>query len=82
MDIQNRYLILLASLALCVPLSASAGGGKHLVLNLVGTGYMYEDTVPDIDGDAIDDPAICFDVELINQKNKQSVGTATDCLSN
>lgn len=58
------------------------GGGRHLVLNLVGTGAMYEDIVPDIDGDGSDDPAICFDVDLVNMKNRQTVGTATDCLSN
>jgi len=52
-------------------------GGKTLVLNLVGSGYMYTSTVPGIDGDAI-----CFDVELFNAKNGQQVGTATDCLSN
>ena len=79
--LQNRFLVLLTLFALCVPLSANAGGGKHLVLNLVGTGFMYEDTVPDIDGDGIDESAICFDVELSNQKNNQVVGTATDCLS-
>ncbi len=43
---------------------------------------MYESTVPDIDGDFMDDPAICFDTELVNMKNRQVIGTATDCLSN
>jgi len=43
---------------------------------------MYPDTVPDIDGDLEDDDAICFDVELVNGKNRQVIGTATDCLSN
>ena len=37
--------------------------------------------MPDIDGDGLDDPAICFEVELINQTNQQTVGAATDCLS-
>ncbi|MBY5992342.1 hypothetical protein [Ferrimonas balearica] len=62
--------------------AAKSGGGKHFVLNLVGAGGMYESTVPDIDGDGVDDPAICFDIELINGKNRQLIGTATDCLSN
>ena len=79
--LQNRYFVLVTLFSLCVPLSANAGEVKHLVLNLVGTGYMYPDTVPDIDGDGYDDDAICFDVELINQKNNKIVGTATDCLS-
>ena len=44
-------------------------------------GVFLEDFVPDIDGDGLDDPAICFEVELINQTNQQTVGAATDCLS-
>ena len=62
-------------------LAKDNGGGKHYVLNLVGTGVAYERTVPDIDGNGEDDPAICFDVNLINARNQQYVGTATDCLS-
>lgn len=60
------------------------GGGKRLILNLLGAGPMYESTVPDIDGDNIDDPAICFDVEIgvVNGQNRQVIGTGTDCLSN
>ena len=53
-----------------------------MFLNLVGTGNMYESTVADIDGDGEADDAICFDVDLINAKNQQLIGTATDCLSN
>jgi len=73
-------------LALCFGLSFNAmaknnGGGKHYVFNLIGTGAMYEAEVADIDGDGVDDPAICFDVDLINAKNQQLIGTATDCLS-
>ena len=36
-------------------LAGDGGGGKHYVLNLTGTGYMYESFVEDIDGDGIDD---------------------------
>ncbi|MGF1724048.1 hypothetical protein [Photobacterium nomapromontoriensis] len=57
------------------------GDKERLALNLVGTGYMYEDEVPDIDGDNYPDPAICFDVELKNIADGQLIGTATDCLS-
>lgn len=62
-------------------LANNNGGGKNYVLNLTGTGYAYESTVPDIDGDGNDDAATCFDVNLINAKNQQYIGTATDCLS-
>lgn len=53
-----------------------------MVLNLVGTGEMYEGTVPDIDGDGVDDPAICFDLGLVDLRTNKDYGSATDCLSN
>jgi hypothetical protein len=62
-------------------LAGDDGGRKHYVLNLVGTGDMYESLVDDIDGDGFDDPAKCFDVNLFNAKNQQYIGTGTDCLS-
>jgi len=62
-------------------LYASQGGGGILVLNLIGIGEMYEDTVPDIEGNGENLAAICFDVELVNAKNGRVIGTATDCLS-
>jgi hypothetical protein len=79
----QNVLMIIMSICLCASfyVDANQGGGKHLVLNLVGTGNMYESFVPDIDGDKMDDPAICFDVELVNLKNQQVIGTATDCLS-
>ncbi|NRB41269.1 MAG: hypothetical protein HRU20_22820 [Pseudomonadales bacterium] len=56
-------------------------GGKILVLNLVGSGEMYPKKVPAIDGAEDEADAICFDVDLVNAKNGQVIGTATDCLS-
>jgi hypothetical protein len=55
--------------------------GRAVVLRLLGTGSAYEGTVPDIDGDGNDDPATCFDVDLLDASGKK-IGTATDCLSN
>ena len=83
MNSKIRSLVtLFAGVVLCPAAFAKAeGGGKHFVFNLVGTGHQYERTVPDIDGDGFDDPAICFDVSLVNMKNQQLVGSATDCLS-
>ena len=79
---KRNVILIFLCVALSLPLSVSAGGGKHLVLNLVGTGTGYEGMVPDIDGDGLDDMATCFDVDLINMKNQRVIGTATDCLSN
>ncbi|MFV9615721.1 MAG: hypothetical protein ACNYZG_07175 [Gammaproteobacteria bacterium] len=74
-------------LCICLGLSSNAmaennSSGKHYVFNLIGTGTMYQGEVADIDGDGINDPAICFDVDLVNAKNQQLIGTGTDCLSN
>ena len=55
--------------------------GERLILNLVGTGKMYENTVPDIDGDGVDDRAMCFDVNVFNVKNNKMIGRGTDCLA-
>ena len=79
--------VFIVFICLGLPFTALAndvGGGKRLILNLVGAGPMYETMVPDIDGDYEDDPAICFDVDVgvVNGKNRQVIGTATDCLSN
>jgi len=83
----NKIITSITTICLFLGLSFNAlakdnGGGNHYVFNLVGTGDMYQSFVEDINGDGVDDPAICFDVDLVNAKNQQHVGTATDCLSN
>jgi len=42
---------------------------------------MYESTVPDIDGDGVDDRAMCFNVNVFNVKNNKMIGRGTDCLA-
>lgn len=59
----------------------SDNAGKHLVLNLVGTGSMYENMVPDIDGDGQDDLAMCFDVQVFDAHTNRALGKGTDCLA-
>jgi hypothetical protein len=54
--------------------------GRGGTLRLKGVGHGYDGTVPDIDGDGVDDPATCFDVGLYDSAGKM-IGTATDCLS-
>ena len=71
--------------AVCLPMIAHAEKpsedvGKRLVLNLVGAGAMYQQAVPDIDGDGYDDIAMCFDVDLRDVHNNQIIGKGTDCL--
>ncbi|MEH6584633.1 MAG: hypothetical protein V7754_22085 [Halioglobus sp.] len=78
-------IVTLFTLALMLSVSpkliaGNQGGGKHFVFNLVGTGYQYADTVPDPESGGEMD-ALCFDVALVNLKNRQIIGTASDCLS-
>jgi hypothetical protein len=84
MNVRKKLLTIVSCVSF-ISLNALAiedNAGKHLVLNLIGTGYMYESTVPDIDGDGIDDPAICFDVNVFDTNNDKILGAGTDCLSN
>ncbi len=65
----NIKLVMVVFLSLFISVSSNLfagekGGGKHFVFNLIGPGSMYESTVPDIGGNFMDDPAICFDTEL------------------
>jgi len=82
----NKKIASIAFISIFLGLSFNAsakdnGGGKHYVFNLVGTGNMYEN-YEDLDGDGIaTDLAWCFDVDLVDMKNQQTIGTATDCLS-
>ena len=55
--------------------------GRGGTLRLKGVGHAYDGMVPDIDGDGVDDPALCFDVDLYDSAGLK-IGTATDCLSN
>ena len=55
--------------------------GAGMIVRLVGDAEAYEGTVPDLDGDGVDDPALCFDVDILDARGRK-IGTATDCLSN
>jgi hypothetical protein len=48
----------------------------HLMLKLAGTGSMYKRAVP-----GYEEEAMCFDIDLVDMKNGETIGTATDCLS-
>ncbi|MER0202989.1 MAG: hypothetical protein DU480_03840 [Nitrosomonas sp.] len=81
-----KKVVVLIFIYALVPLVVHAkdhddNAGKHMVLNLTGSGDMYESTVPDIDGDGVEDSAMCFDVKVVNAKNNQIIGRGTDCLS-
>ena len=49
---------------------------NHYIVKLAGTGSMYKMTMP-----GFDEEAMCFDIDLIDMKSSDIVGTAIDCLS-
>jgi hypothetical protein len=76
-------LLLTISLVLFLSNSVIAGdrgAGKRYLFNVIGEATARPDTVPDPDGGP-DLDADCFDVDLVDLKNKRLIGTATDCLT-
>lgn len=65
-------------ISILVPIVAK----PNLAVGLRGTSLGVPDLVPDIDGDGQDDPAMCFDLDLVDLKSGRTIGSATDCLSN
>jgi hypothetical protein len=55
---------------------------EHLVLKLHGTGFMYSMEVPGMEEG--DDPmeAMCFELDVIDMKSNEIIGSGTDCMSN
>ena len=55
---------------------------EHLVLKLHGTGFMYSMEVPGMEEG--DDPmeAMCFELDVIDLKSNEIIGSGTDCMSN
>lgn len=47
-----------------------------LIVKVTGTGVSYNMPVPGLEGEAL-----CFDVDLLDLKNNQTIGTVTDCFS-
>ena len=55
---------LVLGIGMVAPTMAEPNADPNIVVRLVGTDIGEDRTVPDIDGDGIDDPALCFDVNL------------------
>lgn len=55
---------------------------EHLVLKLHGTGFMFPMEIPGMEEG--DDPmeAMCFELDVIDLKSNEIIGTGTDCMSN
>jgi hypothetical protein len=85
--------LLVLALGAGVAVSAFAGNGhgnghgngadkNRVMVKLIGTGHMYNQLVPDIDGDGMDDMADCFDLDLIDVKTGELIGNGSDCIAN
>lgn len=77
----NIKKIIMLAMVICIGVSFNAAadnqtGGKRYIFNLIGSDEGYLKSVP-----GLADDATCFDVDLVNAKNRQVIGTATDCLS-
>ena len=57
------------------------GDSDSFAVALRGTVVGEERSVPDLDGDGIDDTGLCFDLEIVDLETGEVLGTATDCLS-
>lgn len=82
----KNTLILLMKLFLILTLSQSAmatepGGGKRYVFNLLGTAMATPGMVSDPDNPGEQMAADCFEVDLIDMKNRRQIGKAVDCLT-
>ena len=79
LNLISKSILVSCALLLSFSLQAedkSGNAGKHLVLNLVGTGSMYENMVPDIDGDGQDDLAMCFGTDCLAMVTPTATGVA------
>ncbi len=54
---------------------------QRFVVIVEGTAAGAPAMVPDINGDGSPDPAMCWDVNLVDAKTNRVMGTARDCLS-
>jgi hypothetical protein len=53
----------------------------RLVVILVGTAVGVPTMVPDYTGDGTSDPAICWDLDMVDAKTDRVIGSAKDCFS-
>jgi hypothetical protein len=76
----NLYVLILVSL-LSASWANAAGIGNNIAVRLVGTGLAYDgnDLFEEFDLDTLD--ALCFNLDLVDVKTGNVIGSASDCLS-
>lgn len=76
------FIAAAALVSIAAPSFGASGGQGNLVVALRGSASPVPSTVPDIDGDGVDDDALCYEVMLVNLHTDNVIGSASDCLSN
>lgn len=78
--LSKMYILILVSLLLANWANA-AGIGNNIAVRLVGTGEVYggNDLFAEFGQDPLD--AVCFDLDLVDVKTGNTIGSASDCLS-
>lgn len=74
----------LASLSpaeMAVDLAAERRADPRLIVLFRGTAGPDFREVPDVDGDGADDIALCIEVDLVDAKTNNIIGTGTECLA-
>lgn len=83
MKTQNKISVLMLIIASLMTMSwaNAAGIGNNIVVRLAGTGVAYAGDELFEEFDLTPLGATCFDVNLVDAKTGNAIGTATDCLS-
>jgi hypothetical protein len=62
--------------------ASAAGLGNNIAVRLVGTGDMYIGDTLFEDFDLAPEGALCYDLDLVDVKSGDVIGSAADCLTN
>ncbi|MGI9326317.1 MAG: hypothetical protein ACR2PZ_13930 [Pseudomonadales bacterium] len=78
----SQITLLIAALASATAFAAPGRADPRLVVILEAQPAVgMPGSVPDIDGDGLDDDGFCFDGALVDAKTNKVIGTAQECLS-
>lgn len=77
----KRSVLMLMLICSLAGSSLAQAADPQMVVIVAGTAVGVPSMVPDYTGDANPDPAICWDVHLVDAKTDRVIGSARDCFS-